>query len=337
MSPLRVLLSTPEWPTPEDPQLVPFLPQQVQFLVRAGVEVEVFSFPARRNPLNYARSWFRFQRRVRTGNYDLIHAHFGQGGLVACPKHLPLVVTFHGSDLQGIVGPTGKYLWSGRILTRLSRWVAAHADASVLVSPHLAAYLPSRAYFEVIPCGLDLERFAPIPQKQARQRLGLPLDRRLVLFAGAPGNSVKRYALAQQAMAQLPTGLAADLLPLSGIAHEDVPLLMNACDALLLTSYHEGSPTVVKEALACNLRVVSVDVGDVRQRLAGLSACAVCPSDPYVLGRALGRVLFSSAPFDGRTRVLPLSEVCIAERLIALYRQVIGPPVAVPALNPSLA
>ena len=335
MRALRVLVLTTEWPSSQEPTLVPFLVQQVDYLRRAGITVDVFAFSARRRLLYYARAWIRFRRQVRAHAYDLVHAHFGQSALLAFPRTLPLIVTFHGSDLEGIVGPRGRYTMAGRALRSLSRWVAARADACVLVATPLARHLPARAFYQVIPCGLDLERFSPRPRSEARARLELPNDRRLVLFAGSPANPVKRFSLAQAAMARLSPGLRADLLPLTGVAHDQVPLYMNACDALLLTSFHEGSPTVVKEALACNLPVVSVDVGDVRERLSGLSSCAVCPPDPWILSSALARILQDPAPFNGRPAVLELDEAKVVQQLVDLYSHVVAEKTIV--VEPSFA
>jgi teichuronic acid biosynthesis glycosyltransferase TuaC len=329
MKPWRILLLTTEWPSAQNPTLVPFLVQQVDFLRRAGVQVDVFSFSAQRSVMNYARAWAGFRRQVRSAAFDLVHAHFGQSALLALPKSLPLVVTFHGSDLQGIVNRRGQYAASGRLLQAISRWVARRADACVLVANALVKFMPPRVFYQVIPCGLDLARFAPHSRCAARSRLGWPQDRRRILFPGSPSNPVKRYSLAQAAMTHLPAELRADLIPLQGVAHDQVPLLMSACDALLLTSLHEGSPTVVKEALACNLPVVSVDVGDVRERVAGLEHCAVCPSDPYILGQALGRVLGLCAPFNGRPAVLDLDETKVVRKLIDLYAHVAAKPLLV--------
>src|SRR5207302_2384469 len=105
------------------------------------------------------------------------------------------------------------------------------------------------------------------------------LDRRLILFAASPKNPVKRYPLAESAVARLDRRYRAELVVAAGIAPDKMPLYMNACDALLVTSTHEGSPNVVKEALACNLPVVSADVGDVADRISKIEGCALCDSD----------------------------------------------------------
>jgi len=314
---LSVLVVTSEWPTASQPLLVPFIVQQVRYLRAAGVEVEVLPFRGARHPGKYARAWRDVQRRIRSGDHDLVHAQFGQAGaLAAFPKRRPLVVTYHGDDLEGIVGDDGRYLWLGRVLRRISQAVALRADATVAVSRHLVRYLP-RPPDAIIPTGIDFEKFRPMPMAEAREQLGLPQGRKLVLFPANPKETRKRYGLARQAVGMVPR---ADLVVAWGVPHGDVPVYMNACDVLVQTSMHEGSPTVVKEALACDMPVVSVDVGDVRERLGGVEGCVVCADDrPETIAAALGMVLERGGRVRGREAVAQLEESVLTARLLEVY------------------
>jgi glycosyltransferase involved in cell wall biosynthesis len=145
---------------------------------------------------------------------------------------------------------------------------------------------------------------------------------RLVLFAGDPGNPVKRFWLAREAVAMAASRLSAPvrIVMLRGVPHKMVPLYMNACDVLLLTSLHEGSPNVVKEALACNLPIVSVDVGDVRDRVRDVDGCVVCehPS-PVVIGNALVSVLSNPRRIRGRNAILHLERRVVAQNIVRVY------------------
>lgn len=318
---MRVLMVTSEWPTPEHPEWAPFIVQQVRYLRKAGVNVEVFHFRGKKNPINYLKAWLKLRLSYDISMFDLIHAQFGQSGIVSWPSNIPLVVTFHGSDLQGIVDHKGHYTIIGKILQKISRFTAHHATQIIIVSKHLSNFLPDGRAVHVIPCGVDLRIFYPIPLQEARQRIGLPLDKRLILFAANPRNPVKRYSLARRAVELLPDSLNAELLVLSGIPHEHVPLYMNACDVLLLTSRHEGSPTVVKEALACNLPVVSTDVGDVRERIGSVEGCVICEDDrPKTIADALYRVLTRRQRVQGREAVKDLDECLMVKRVIEVYR-----------------
>jgi glycosyltransferase involved in cell wall biosynthesis len=316
---MRVLMVTCEWPDENSPHHVPFIVRQVEFLRRAGIDIDVFSFRGARNPINYLRAWRRARRTLRNGTYDLIHAQWGQSAPTVLPTRLPLVVTFRGGEGEGIVGDDGTYTFSGEVLRLVSAYVARRADELVVVSAHMREYLPSRCT-HVIPSGLDFSRWPLIPKEEARRELGLPQDKRLVLFAGNPAEARKRYTLAAQVVSKLPPDVAAELVVAWRVPHRQVPLFMNACDALLFVSMYEGSPNVVKEALACNLPVVSVVVGDVAERLAGIDGCAVCDSDPDRLAGALAEVLRRGGRTDGRTAVRELDEQLLAQRMIDVYR-----------------
>jgi glycosyltransferase involved in cell wall biosynthesis len=177
----------------------------------------------------------------------------------------------------------------------------------------------------VIPSGLDLERFQVIPQVEARRYLGLARDRRLVLFVGSPTSTRKRYPLAQQAVAIVTRSLPAELVLGWAVPHDQIPYFMNACDALVFTSRQEGSPNVVKEALACNLPVVSVAVGDVPERLRGITGCEVCGDDqPETIAAALVRTLRRGERTTSREVVRALDERNITQRVIGVYHSVLG-------------
>ncbi|MFQ5921929.1 MAG: glycosyltransferase, partial [Anaerolineales bacterium] len=275
-------------------------------------------------PLSYLGAWRRLRRSYSLDQFDLIHAQFGQSGLLAMPTRKPLIVTFHGSDLQGFLSPNGNYSYFSRYLLRISQFVAKRADQAIIVSDHLRDYLPPEISPEIIPCGVDLELFRPIPQTEARKRLSLPLDKSLVLFAADPKRTVKRFQLAEKSVQLVKSRLDVELIVISGIPHDEVPLYMNACDALILTSHHEGSPTVVKEALACNLPIVSVDVGDVRERIVGIEGCLLCYDDsPEAIADRIAHVLEASTRVPGREAVADLDERINAQKIISVYRQVL--------------
>lgn len=322
-APIRVFMITSEWPWPGNPNAVPFIVRQVEFLRKAGVEVDVFSFRGAKNPFNYMRAWRQAQKKLRQNSYDLIHAQWSQSALLAMPRRLPLVVTFRGGEGEGIVGDNGKYILIGHVWRAISYWVAKHTDELIIVSAHMKRYLPARPV-HVIPSGLDFDRLPLIPWQEARQKLGLPLSKRLVLFVGNPAEARKRYTLAQEVVARLDPELDAQLIVAWGVRHQDVLLYMNACDALLFTSMYEGSPNAVKEALACNLPVVSVTVGDVPERLAQVDGCVVCADDqPETIARELAHVLQPRQRVNGRAAVRDLDEQTVTKRVIDIYRKVL--------------
>lgn len=321
---IRVLAVTSEWPSPDNPAAVPFLTRQIDGVRQHGVEVDVEHFRGATNPRNYARARRRVRRRLQQAEYDIVHAHFGQAGLTVVPASKPLVVTFYGSDLEGVIGSHGKYSLRGRSLTALSRIVARLADEVIVVSESLSRRLPRRVQYTVIPTAVDLNVFKPGSKSDARKVLGLPGDRRLVLFAGRPDVAVKRYPLARAAVDLLSMDAPVDLLTISGLSPTEVAAHMQSCDALLLTSIHEGSPTVVKEAIACALPVVSVDVGDVRETLGNTPGCVVIDDDtPLALSRALTQA-FEARPGVGTSPSANLLDQAVqSARVVEVYEAVL--------------
>ena len=323
--PMRVLMVTTEWPR------VPwgtaqFVARQAASLRNAGIEVEVFQFHGHRNPLNYASAWMQVQRLLSRERFDLVHAQFGQSALLALPKRVPLVVTFRGDDLQGTLDDdNGRVTLLGRLLRRISLTVAHVADAVIVVSAHMWPYVQNGKPIHVIPSGIDLDLFKPQSQAPARERLGLPADERLVLFVGNPKLARKRFALAQRAVDLLPADQRARLVVCWLVPHTQIPDYMAACDALVFTSLQEGSPNAVKEALACNLPVVSVPVGDVAERLQGVAGCELCADDrPETVAAALARVLARAARVDGRSAVRQLDEHLLTQRVVGIYHRLLN-------------
>lgn len=322
--PLRVLMITSEWPKPGVSITPHFIKRQAEFLQAAGIDVDVFDFRGERRFRNYATAWLGVQRRLAASHYDLVHAQFGQSGVLALPKRLPLVVTMRGSDVLGIVGPDGRHLRKGKLLQAASRLVARRADAVIAVSEHMRPHIGADIPVQVIPSGIDFDLFRPIDQAEARHRLGLPLDEKIIVFVGKPAQPRKRFWLAQQAVEVLSRTMPVRLHVAWARPHDEIPWHLAAADVLLFTSMQEGSPNAVKEALACNLPVVSVNVGDVPERLASIEGCELCQNElPETIATALERSLRRGSRVEGRAAVRHLDERNITEQVIAVYNRVL--------------
>lgn len=326
MKPIRILMITSEWPAPGVNLTAHFIKRQADFLTAAGVDVEVFPFKGAKNPVNYLKAWLLLRRKLKRERYDLIHAQFGQSGLLALPKRAPLVVTFRGSDLLGTVSDlTGRHLRASIIHQYLSRLVAWCADAVIVVSEHMKSELHPSIKAHVIPSGIDFQFFRRTAKHVARLRLGLPLDEKLILFVGRPTQARKRYHLAKRAVEVLNRSTPVKLVVAWQVPHADIPLYMSACDALVFTSMQEGSPNVVKEALACDLPVVSVSVGDVALRIQNIEGCELCIDDrPETIAAALARVLRREGHIAGREAVKLLDENLITGKVLNIYQSVLA-------------
>jgi teichuronic acid biosynthesis glycosyltransferase TuaC len=321
---LNVLVVTRMWPTERRSFRNGFLAVQVASVQATG-EADCTVLIAQGRPEGwrlYLRLVRELRRAVASGDYDVVHAHYGLTGLAACcQRRLPVVVTFHGSDLEGAVSFKGGRTLKGRVEPILSSLVAAVAAQSIVVSPRLARRV-AWAHPRVIPVGVDDRVFQPIDRSEARERLGLDQARRLVLFAGNPDKPVKRHALAQAAVDALRERYPdVELLTVFGRPMQEMPLFMSAADVLLVTSLYEGGPMVVREALACNLPVVTVDVGDAAERVRDVAECHVAEASADALAAALARVLENRSRSDGRKHIAPLTAAALAGRLVDVYRE----------------
>lgn len=259
----------------------------------------------------------------------VIHAHYGSvtAALAYCIKgRLPLVISFCGSDLLG--WPHPGLLWRLREGSARAIGLAAACGAAVIIvkSLNLLDELPVRMRRKavVLPNGVDMSWFKPLDKLQARTRLGWPKEARVVLFNTSTQTNqiVKNPSLARASIDILRRAVPHVTLQLmSGASREEVLWMLNASDCLLVTSFHEGSPNIVKEAMACNLPVVSVLCGDVAERLTGTFPGKICPYDAFALAGALEEVLQAGGRSNGREQLVAqgLSAMAIAERLTQIY------------------
>jgi glycosyltransferase involved in cell wall biosynthesis len=327
MNPLRILHVVGGYPTSEKPYHQIFIKTQVDSLIVAGLDCEVLLLqgPGFRK---YATGWPQVRKRLQSGNFDLIHAHYAYCGAVSLGHRLPVVTSFLGSDLYGVPRPDGSYpKLVGRFHLALARFVADRSADSIVKSQRMRNDLKREVH--VVPNGVDLAVFKSVPTEERdalRRELGLDSETYYVLFAGNPELPHKRYPLANEAFAKAkhlvrgPMGL----LVLSGRPHSDVVKYMKACDMLVLSSSHEGSPNVIKEAMAAGMAVVSVDVGDTRERLAGVSGCRVTSDDsPAAIAAAMLELINGIEPREGPDAVAPLAMGTVAKQIEGIYRKVV--------------
>lgn len=323
--PLRVLFISSQWPTPENPAIAPFIPRAINALRHVGVTVDVLLYEGGWSPGRYRRAVGNMRQMLRENSYDVVHAYFGQCGLVArMQNQAAVVITYGGSDVEGSPVFRGRQRYKNYLLIGVSRMMALLADEVIVVADNLGRKLPRRDY-HVIPTPVELDKFQPGDQVMARRKLNLPLDKKLALFAANPANTRKRYDLAKQAVDIAGRTLDVELVVATGRPPDEIPLYMQACDALLLTSTNEGSPNVVREALACDLPVVSTDVGDVRERIGRLESCAVCADDsPEAIAQALVRVLTLPQRPKLSDEVAGQAFAVAGRKVVAVYRKALA-------------
>jgi glycosyltransferase involved in cell wall biosynthesis len=308
---VRVLVVTNFVPDAGAPQRGRWVRDQVAELRRLGVEVESFEFPPGRN--EYVPATRRLRRLIGQERFDLVHAHYGLAGWVArLAGARPLLVSFHGTDVRHwLVGPLSRRLaWRADLVAAVSRSLFAPEDGR----PGLPL-VPGSA---VLPCGPDLRRFHPMPRAEARRRLDLDPKGRFLLFPADPSRPEKRHDRA----AELAAACDAELLTGGAIDPEQMPLWVNAADAVLVTSDYEGFGMAAVEALACDVPVLSTPVGIAPYALGGIEGTLCAEFDRETWAAAARPLLDSADPrVVGAARAASLSAARMAERTMAAYRE----------------
>jgi teichuronic acid biosynthesis glycosyltransferase TuaC len=315
---MKVLVITNMYPTPNMPYFGTFVKEQVESLRKNGIEIDLLVVNSNKyarghwTKLNYLWAFPRLWTRLLTHRYDLIHAHYVFSGIIARAQFLyPVVLTHHGSQVfQGWQAP-------------LCRFISRFVDRTIVMS----AEMKQRGRLgkaSVIPCGIDFELFKPMPKEQARQELGLPPDKKLVLFVGQYYNPVKRWDIVQAAMKLLQeSNPDTELVLVAKQPISVVPKYMSACDVLVLVSDGEGSPQVIKEAMACHLPIVSVPVGDVPEVINGTEGCFLCTQEPRDVADKLTQALRWGKRTNGRDNIRHLEIGTTSRKIIALYDEVV--------------
>jgi teichuronic acid biosynthesis glycosyltransferase TuaC len=328
---MRIAAVTNMYPAADDKTRGTFIEQQVKGLEDQGVEVEVVCLDRRRGLSVYLGVNKAIKKLVKSFDPHLIHVMYG-GALAELATRgtrlRPTVLSFCGSDLLGDVGRSLLLRNTlGRYGVIASHAAARRADGIVVKSAVLRAALPplpNGPPVWVVPNGIDLQRFKPMNRGVCESHLGWPSGHFHVLFPGGTHNPRKRLPLAEAAVGILKaSGVPVELQILEGVSHEEVPIWLNASDALIMCSIHEGSPNIVKEALACNVPVVSVDVGDVKERIQSIDGCFLTEATPEHLADGLKSVFLGRRRVDGRRQMQELSIQSVAERLIDIYRSVL--------------
>jgi glycosyltransferase involved in cell wall biosynthesis len=311
---VRVLVVTNFMPDEAAPQRGRWVRDQVDEVRRRGVDADLFVFPPGRG--EYVPATRRLRALLRHERFDLVHAHYGLAGWVArLAGASPLVVTFHGTDVRHhLVGHLSRRLaWRADLVAGVSRALFEPEDGR----PGLPA-VPGSA---VLPCGPDLSRFGPRPRAQARRELGLDPDGSYLFFPANPARPEKRHDRA----AELAAACGADLLTGGSIEPERMPLWMNAANAVLVTSDYEGFGMAAVEALACDVPVLSTDVGIAPYALRGIDGCLCAPFDAAAWAAVARRHLDAPDPrVAGAARAATLSAAGMAERVIEAYRAVLS-------------
>ena len=291
-------------------RISPFRWDQGEALKKAGVDVDYWN--VREGGFKgYIKACFALRKYLKSHGVDIIHAHYGLSGMIAVlQRKVPVVITFHGSDV-----------WNPRVrfISRIASYCsAANIFISDVLKKKAVGFRKRRGH--IIPCGIDLDTFYPVDKNDARVKLGWAEDGTYILFSSSFDNPIKNYSLAKKVVDQIP---GAKLIELAGYTREEVNLLMNAGDVLLITSFLESGPLVAKEAMACNLPIVSTDVGDVGEVIKGTKGCSIVDYDAFDIVKKLTPIVNDPKRTQGRDNIFKYDDTVIAKKIVLSYLQIL--------------
>ena len=288
----------------------PLIKAQAQSLVNIGIQIEFYPIIGK-GLFGYLKNIPKLRRYLRSNNHDIIHAHYSFCGIIAAlSTKKPIVTSLMGSDVLH------SWIW---------RWIivffAQHVWAVTIVKSEDMKKKIGVASVNVIPNGVDLEKFKPFDKSQCRQQVGWSDSKKIILFAADPLRKEKNYKLARRAVDNLNRD-DVELKVVHSIAQVNLPFYYNSADLLLVTSRWEGSPNVVKEAMACDLPVVSTKVGDVQFLFGSTEGYFTSDPDPDSICRLIIMILGEDLKPHGRIRIqaLGLDSDSLAYKINDIYQ-----------------
>ena len=289
----------------------PIVFNQGNSLQKIGHDVSFFTIKGK-GVKGYFKHIFLLKKSLRNKKYDVVHAHYSLSAIVAALAGVrPLVVSLMGSDVKA--SPFFKYLIKTCHLLFWKKVIVKSEDMKTSCGINNASVLPN---------GVDFNKFRRIPRKEALQVTGWPSDKKHILFAANPKRREKNFDLALRAFSLIRNNNI-QLQVLEDVPNQEMPAYFNAADVILLTSLWEGSPNVIKEAMACDCKIVAVDVGDIKDIIQDTEGCFVTSFEEIEVADALIKALEYPEKPQGRLQIQHLNEENIAARLTDLYQQVL--------------
>lgn len=297
-----------------------FVQSQYDSLKKEGLEMRLVGTEGK-GAKAYLRTAWKLRKMIRVERPDVVHGHYSLCGWVAnmaclglCKKP-KIVVSILGSF------PTKNKKW------KFVRWSINHLwDATIVKSQRTASQLELPV--NIIPNGVNLEIFQTQDTSEARKAVGFEDGKKYIIWCSNPDRPEKDWALAVEGVRELESeGVRAELVAVYNKTPQEVYTYMNAADCLLLTSWSEGSPNVIKEAMACNCPIVTTNVGDVTERLVNLEGCHVVDSrEPKELADAIRKALEFGKRTEGRKRIIAdqLEIGQIAKRISVVYKELVN-------------
>jgi glycosyltransferase involved in cell wall biosynthesis len=280
-------------------------------MLREGVDLQFFDIIGK-GLFGYLSNLSKLKRKIRVFQPDIIHCHYSLSCILTSITFTgtPIVASLMGSDLY-IFGKLKLFIL--RVLARYS-W-----DKTIVKSKNLYRRLGVETA-HVIPNGVNFDDFKVINKQEAQSILGWESKHKHIIFASYPDRIEKNFILAENSIKTLiDQKIKVELHFLNGINFSEMVYYYNAADVLLMTSLYEGSPNVIKEAMACNCPIVSTDVGDVKEILKNILGTFIVDSNTESVAEALGKALAFNSRTEGREMIKELDSKLIALKIIKIY------------------
>jgi glycosyltransferase involved in cell wall biosynthesis len=308
----------------KDFEIIPFIKEQGESLKAEGIDVDYYTVKGK-GLMGYVKAGSSLRKLLRKDQYDLIHAHFTYSGwtaLIGAAGKIPVVLSLMGTDANGEYKGKNKVVLSSRVSSFMTWFIQPFVKAIISKSPNIEAsvYLKRKSF--IIPNGVNMEKFEP-PLRQPSTNHSIINKKAKVLFMASKTKPGKNYPLVQAAIEQLGWRNIELVCPYP-VSHNDIPRHLNEADVLAFPSFMEGSPNVIKEAMACNCPIVSTDVGDVRWVIGETAGCYIASFDPKDFTEKIALAInFSRANgrTTGRQRImeLGLNMETVAKKIRSVY------------------
>ena len=290
-----------------------FVKEQGEALREQGVNVFYYAIKGKK-ARGYLSNLSKLKESIKSNSIDIIHAHYGLcGALAVLQNKVPVVITFHNGETL---------TFKGKLISSAAAWLSKY---NIFVAQHIHDRLfkvPKE--YSIIPCGIDLKLLPIVNKEEAIKSMGLRTDVPNILFGGSFSNARKNYPLAKEALALLPYEV--NLIEMKGFSRAEVDQLLCGCDLFLMPTKSEGSPQVVKEALACNCPIVATGVADIPELLSGVSNCYTTGFDASEIAGRIDTIIKSGQRSNGREKVISmnLDNPLVAKRIKMIYEKVLS-------------
>tara|TARA_B100000575_G_C23046250_1_gene602244 strand:+ start:156 stop:1073 length:918 start_codon:yes stop_codon:yes gene_type:complete len=287
----------------------PIILSQGNSLLKKGCHIDYFTIKGK-GVFGYLKNRKILKKQINSSDYDIIHAHYANSAFLASlSTRKKIIVSLMGSDV--IEKWYFKYV---NFLFYLFSW------KHVIVKSKEMALNSMGIPTSIIPNGVNFDIFKPIERKDALSITGWDLNKKHILFCSSTERPEKNYNLAFNAF-NLIKNTNIQLHSLNNISHDKIPYYINSSDVILMTSLFEGSPNIIKEAMACNTPIVSTNVGDVKDLIFDTDGCYITNQCKYDISKAIQNALSFNNKTNGRSNILHLKDDIIADQLIKIYNK----------------